>query len=50
VLYAQEILKRLKKIIIEELKKEEEPEIEKRKNSIPLCKKFLRGDRSHING
>jgi hypothetical protein len=49
VLYAQEILKRLKKII-EELKKEEEPEIEKRKNSIPLCKKFLRGDRSHING
>jgi hypothetical protein len=29
VLYAQEILKRLKKII-EELKKEEEPEIEKK--------------------
>jgi hypothetical protein len=49
VLYAQEILKRLKKIIIEEMKKEEEPEIEK-KNFIPLCEKFLRGDRSHING
>jgi hypothetical protein len=35
VFYAQEILKRLKKII-EELKKEEEPEIEKKEFHSPL--------------